>query len=306
MGRPVAITEAHLGCTREEQIRWLMAAWRGAGAARVLAPTCARCAVGAARLARLGCLVTRSGVNYEPGAFDVRSTPPRPTALASVVRALATSGEAPHPVLSAPGWWDRERRVQYGASRSSHATARRRRPVLIVTGGGGLAVGFEHHCRARGIDAVCLDRTALSLGGAPALRRALARESPWAVIDASELVGVDQAEQLPLVCWRDHVGTVEVLCEALADATAIPLVTFSSDLVFDGRQTRPYVETDPPAPLSVYGLTRAAAERIAASSGLHALVIRTGALFNPWDGAHFPARCLASLRRGEPCRAPTI
>lgn len=105
---PLAITEAHLGCTREEQLRWLVDVWDGAKAAQqrgaeVIAVT-AWAALGSYDW---NTLVTRESGHYEPGLFDVRSGTPRPTALAHAVRALAAGRRPDHPVLAGPGWWKR-------------------------------------------------------------------------------------------------------------------------------------------------------------------------------------------------------
>jgi dTDP-4-dehydrorhamnose reductase len=111
---PIAVTEAHIGCTREEQMRWVLEVWRGAEQARregvnVLAVTL---------WAVLGSfnwnsLVTRDDGHYEPGAFDVRGPFPRETALARMARELAAGREPDHPVLSAPGWWRRKERLWF-------------------------------------------------------------------------------------------------------------------------------------------------------------------------------------------------
>jgi hypothetical protein len=58
---------------------------------------------------------------------------------------------------------------------------------------------------------------------------------------------------------------------------------FSSDLVFDGAQTAPYVEHDAVAPLQVYGQSKAAAGRLVLDHNAGALVVRTSAFFGPWD-----------------------
>ena len=91
--RPLAITEAHAGATREEQLRWLAAAWRGAQAAR--ARGCDVRAVTTWSL--LGSFDWNTHVcvennSYESGAYDIRSDVPRPTALAQMARGLARSG----------------------------------------------------------------------------------------------------------------------------------------------------------------------------------------------------------------------
>lgn len=103
---PVAITENHNGCTREEQLRWLMEAWEAARTAR---------AEGAEVVAVTGwalfgaidwnsLLCDRNGF-YESGAFDLRHSPPRLTAVGRALSQLAQTGRYDHPVLDAPGWW---------------------------------------------------------------------------------------------------------------------------------------------------------------------------------------------------------
>jgi dTDP-4-dehydrorhamnose reductase len=110
---PIAVTEAHLGCASDEQMRWFMEIWEAARAARnegadVLAVTV---------WSLLGSfdwhnLVTRCEGHYEPGVFDVSRGEPRPTPLARMVRSLASGEEFHHPALATPGWWrqpERER-----------------------------------------------------------------------------------------------------------------------------------------------------------------------------------------------------
>ncbi|MDQ3822279.1 MAG: family 1 glycosylhydrolase, partial [Actinomycetota bacterium] len=113
---PIAITEAHNGSTREEQLRWLDDVWRGARAARARGAD-VRAVTVWALLGAVGWdrLVTRRGGKYEPGPFDVRSADPRPTALAAMARGLARDGAYEHPVLDGVGWWKRPERVLYGA-----------------------------------------------------------------------------------------------------------------------------------------------------------------------------------------------
>ncbi|HEX2687605.1 MAG TPA: family 1 glycosylhydrolase [Kofleriaceae bacterium] len=103
---PVAITEAHLGCTREQQLRWLLHIYDAASRARDQGvPVCAVTAWAAFGSYDWHCLVTREDGIYEPGLFDVRGPAPRPTALAWVVRDLAAGRRPRHPAITGPGWW---------------------------------------------------------------------------------------------------------------------------------------------------------------------------------------------------------
>lgn len=103
---PIAVTENHNGCTREEQLRWLMEAWEAARAARsegadIVAVT-GWALFGAQDWNSLLC--ERTGF-YESAAFDLRHVPPRRTAVGRALAALARLGRFDHPVLDTPGWW---------------------------------------------------------------------------------------------------------------------------------------------------------------------------------------------------------
>lgn len=99
---------------------------------------------------------------------------------------------------------------------------------------------------------------------------------PWRpdlVLHAAAFTDVDGAEADP-----QHAAAVNVGGTAAAAALGAPLVTFSTDYVFDGHKGAPYLETDAPAPLSAYGRTKLHAE---AAAGEDAWIVRTSWLFGP-------------------------
>lgn len=109
---PVAVTEAHLGCTPDEQVRWLWEVWRAAYSARATgADVRAVTAWAAFGACDWDSLVTRDAGSYEPGVFDVRADPPAETPLAGLVRDLAAGRRPTHPALAGPGWWRRPDRL---------------------------------------------------------------------------------------------------------------------------------------------------------------------------------------------------
>src|ERR687897_3223354 len=82
----------------------------------------------------------------------------------------------------------------------------------------------------------------------------------------------------------------------------VRLVCFSSDLVFDGAHEAlqlPYVESDACAPVNVYGRSKADMETRVLHVLPETLVVRTAALFGPWDDRDVVSRVLASLERGD-------
>jgi dTDP-4-dehydrorhamnose reductase len=118
---PVVLTEVHIGCTPEEQLRWLHEAWT---TCRHLAD--AGLAVRAVTAwAMFGSydwdsLLTVDAGSYEPGVFEVRDGTLRPTALAAMVESLALRGEWPH-VPPGKGWWARDERLIYPRGHDSCA-----------------------------------------------------------------------------------------------------------------------------------------------------------------------------------------
>ncbi|HEX8027233.1 MAG TPA: dTDP-4-dehydrorhamnose reductase [Vicinamibacterales bacterium] len=298
---PVAITEAHLGCTRDEQLRWLHEAWQEAHAAaaqgaRVSAVT---------SWALLGSfdwdsLVTRSAGHYECGAFDVRAPTPRPTAISALIRDLAAGRRSEHDAIASPGWWRRPHEPV--RDRGGSSLPRWQRDWLIVGKRGTLAQACRRVAEHRGLRAILAGRPEADVTDPEALQELFARVRPAAVINTAGYVEVDNAQTESDLCFR--INTIGAANVAEACRThGIPLLTFSSDLVFDGRRNVPYTEDDVPAPLSVYGASKAAAEREVLSLLPEALVVRTSAFFGPWDDANFIARGLQLLRRGEHWRA---
>jgi len=98
------------------------------------------------------------------------------------------------------------------------------------------------------------------------------------VLHAAAWTDVDDAEEHPQEAAAVNVGGTQHAAEIGA-----PLVLFSTDYVFDGRKREPYVESDAPAPLSVYGRTKLQAE---AEAGEDAWIVRTSWLFG-WTGTNF-------------------
>jgi dTDP-4-dehydrorhamnose reductase len=302
---PLAVTEAHNGCTREEQVRWFVEIWDTATQLRESGVDL-RAVTAWALLGSYDwdSLVTTQRGNYEPGVFDVRTTPPRPTLLAPVLAALARGERAEHPVLVTPGWWHRPTRflrppagLQSGEADTRRSDPAGARPLAIIGATGTLGRAFARLAELRGLRHVLLARRDVDIADARSVREMLSGRQPWAVVNAAGYVRVDDAEDDALRCGRENTEGAAVLAEACADAD-LPLLTFSSDLVFDGAKGTPYVESDAPRPLNVYGASKADAERAVLARHPHALVVRTSAFFGPWDPYNFVTTTLRELEGG--------
>ncbi len=225
---------------------------------------------------------------YEPGAFDVRDGCRRPTAIAQAIRELASGGEMRSTVVAGRGWWDRGPAVF-----STRGT-----PLLITGARGTLGSALERACRARGLACHAITRADLDIADPDSVRRVFEEVRPWAVINAAGYVRVDDADADEARCRRENVNGATQLAAAAA-VHRVKLLTYSSDLVFNGDAVRPYVESDSVAPLNVYGRSKADAEQAVLQSGADVLVVRTAAFFGPWDHHNVVTRALAALCRGE-------
>lgn len=321
---PLAITEVHLGCTREEQLRWLKEVWEAAQYLREEGIAMQAVTI----WSLLGAydwnsLVTRAEGFYEPGVFDTRLTSnaerspqPRPTALAEMLRYLSAGENYNHPLLNVPGWWHRPDRLAYPPVCSTQQQNQETSfpaptltytscPPLLITGATGtLGQAFARICDIRGIPYRLLTRKDMDITCPAAVEYVLEQLRPWAVINAAGYVRVDEAEREPQVCLQINANGVAILADACAQRN-IGLVNFSSDLVFAGDRQHPYVESDAVAPLNVYGHSKAQAERWALQHHPCSLVIRTSAFFGPWDTYNFLTLALRSLKAGQVFRAAT-
>jgi dTDP-4-dehydrorhamnose reductase len=302
---PVAITEAHLGCTREDQLRWLHSVWTCAHEARA-AGIDVRAVTAWALLGSFDwdSLVTRMRRHYEVGAFDIRGPEPRATAIAHLISDL-TLQRTPQraALLGEPGWWERGFDSPGSAKRGLLIRGYPSPTPLLVTGASGtLGRAFKQLCAVRGLSVRAYSRAELDICDADSIARVLDETAAWAVINTAGYVRVDDAELDSERCYRENSGGAELLASACA-ARALPFLTFSSDLVFDGQRQTPYVETHDVRPLNVYGLSKARAERAVMQAHAGALIVRSSSFFGPWDEHNFVTVALRTLARGDVFRA---
>ncbi|MBD8541208.1 sugar nucleotide-binding protein [Oxalobacteraceae sp. CFBP 8761] len=312
-GIPIAITEAHIDANREDQLRWLVEIWNAALKARQQGADIRAVTV----WALLGSfdwnsLVTACHGYYEPGPFDVRSPTPRPTALATLMRELASKRALSNPVLQGEGWWRRPGRFwcKPVATRTAVADIAVRsqfksapvQPILITGASGTLGAAFKRICEARNLACHALTRQEMDITDPASVDAAIVRFKPWAIINAGGFVRVDEAETDSERCMRENTLGPTVLALACM-RHALRFMTFSSDLVFDGAKGAPYVESDATNPLGVYGRSKLDAETRVLDADPQALVIRTSAFFGPWDRHNFVTQALGALANGEPFEA---
>lgn len=304
---PLAVTESHLGCTREEQLRWLAHSW-SACTALAAEGVDIRALTAWALLGNVdwNSLLTVQAGDYESGAFDVRGPAPRPTAVARLIRSLGAgrgASIADTPVLSGRGWWEREIRLEHrsfacAALVPAPVPAVSSRPIVITGATGTLGRALARECELRGLSHVLTCRGELPIENADRVAAFLKEHQPWSVINAAGWVRVDEAELEPDACFRANSHGAAVLARACA-SHGIHCTVFSSDLVFDGRARTPYREDDEPGPLNVYGQSKLRAEALSLEHGAGLLVIRTAAFFSPDDPHNFAMAVERTFRDGH-------
>ncbi len=299
---PVALTECHNGCTREEQMRWVRDAWHDAEALNAAGGSIVAITIWTLMGARgWSNLLTQELVDFEGGVFDPRGGTIRPTGVAETIKALAHNIALPAAV-SGPGWWQREDRLKFPPAPLAGPVVRTHNltpdaPLLIAGITGSLGQALALAAKHRGLRIVTTSRHQLALDDRRSIDAALQKYNPWALINATGWVKVDEAERAYDACMSANAAGALRLAQC-CEERGIPNAHFSSDLVFDGKSDTPYSEYAVTSPLSVYGESKAIAD-----AGLlemaTPLVVRTSAFFSPFDRYNFAHRLIATLRNGE-------
>jgi dTDP-4-dehydrorhamnose reductase len=206
-----------------------------------------------------------------------------------------------HPALDSPGWWRRPPRL-YPWNGRCKAMDWGGRKLLITGATGTLGQAFARLCEERALPFCLTTRAELDICDPGSVAAAIARHRPWAVINTAGFVRVGDAARERDSCFAWNADGPANLARACAGA-GIGLVTFSSDLVFDGR-SGPYREDAPVSPTEPYGESKAEAERRVLESMPEALIVRTSAFFGPWDRYNFAWATASALAAGETVRAP--
>ena len=296
---PIAVTEAHHGCSREEQVRWFHEMWQAAETGRDSGIDVRAVTLWAMfGMVDWRSLLTRRDFIYDCGGFDVRGPKPRQTLLAKVAAQLGRAGTFEHPLLDLPGWWHRPGRTLARPNYGTLPSPGTARPVLITGATGTLGQAFARICAHRGLAHVVTSRDELDITDEASIAATLSRYRPWAIINTAGFVRTWEAEEKFDQCMAINAVGPELLGRA-CKAAGVPLVTFSSDLVFDGKLGRAYVEPDSTAPACAYGKSKAEAEDRLLATGADALIIRSSAFFGPWDRYNFLFSTIEKLKRGE-------
>lgn len=171
---------------------------------------------------------------------------------------------------------------------------------VLVTGSAG-QVGTEV---ARALDGratvIAHDRSTLDLAHPEQIAGRVREAAPQVIVNCAAYTAVDRAESEPELAHQVN-GIAPAVLAAEARQLGAVLVHFSTDYVFDGQKNSPYVETDTPDPLNVYGATKLEGERAIAASGCAHVILRTSWVYGP-HGKNFMLTMLKLAETREELR----
>jgi dTDP-4-dehydrorhamnose reductase len=165
--------------------------------------------------------------------------------------------------------------------------------ILIVGNAGQLGRELERIFAGVG-PMVAVDRESVDLADADQTRALVRRAEPSIILNAAAYTAVDRAESESELAYAINEQAPRVLAEEALQRGAI-FVHYSTDYIFDGSKPEPWVETDLPHPLNVYGASKLAGEMAVDNVGGNYLTFRTSWVY----GHHGNNFLLTMLRLGR-------
>ena len=150
-----------------------------------------------------------------------------------------------------------------------------KKPTRVLLLGAGGQLGMQLARRLAGeVELTALTRAQVDLSNADAVRAAVRNSAAEIVINAAAYTAVDKAESEPELAHAVNAIAPGVIAEEVA-RTGRWMIHYSTDYVFDGSGTTPWVETDATGPLNVYGQSKLDGELAIAATGAKHVILRT-------------------------------
>jgi dTDP-4-dehydrorhamnose reductase len=211
----LALTEVHVHCTREEQLRWLKEKLDiGTLCANHGIPLQAVTAWSILGAYGWNKLLTGLPFTYEPGVFDLSGGQPRSTALANLLMHYSAGKSYNHPVLDQPAWWTRSDRYIVKDDREPVIFNSKARSLFILSNENNIffAECIHHYCKQRGVLSHIIH-----LEDEKELETLMFAYNPWAIINANmmdeddTIYSIYHASQLHHPHTNDKVRLVHFL-----------------------------------------------------------------------------------------------
>jgi dTDP-4-dehydrorhamnose reductase len=152
---------------------------------------------------------------------------------------------------------------------------------LLVTGANG-QLGWELGQLAKAYPAfefVLVDRSQLDLIFPETFEKIIQTIAPDCIINTAAYTAVDKSETEKALSYTVNATAVQTLA-SFCKKLAIPFMTYSTDYVFDGEATEPYLSSTKMDPVNYYGSTKAAGETLAMEANENTIIIRTSWVFS--------------------------
>jgi dTDP-4-dehydrorhamnose reductase len=150
--------------------------------------------------------------------------------------------------------------------------------ILLLGNTGQLGWELQRTLQPLGV-VVALDYPNVNMADAVNIRKTVQEHHPQIIVNATAYTAVDKAESEPELALAINSTGPGVLAEEAHKMNAV-LVHYSTDYVFDGTKGSPYVETDPPHPLNVYGESKLIGEQAIQQVGGTYLIFRTAWVYS--------------------------
>jgi dTDP-4-dehydrorhamnose reductase len=145
---------------------------------------------------------------------------------------------------------------------------------ILVTGKTG-QVGYELERSLQGLgEIIALDRSQMDLSDLAQVRDVIREIKPNLIVNPAAYTAVDKAETESELAMRVNGEAPGVMAEE-ARTLGAAMIHYSTDYVFDGSKTSPYVESDLTCPINVYGRSKLAGEQAIQAAGIPHLILRT-------------------------------
>ncbi len=151
---------------------------------------------------------------------------------------------------------------------------------ILLTGVNG-QVGHALKTKLAEYELVALSREQLDLTKTHDIRRIVREIKPTLIINPAAYTAVDKAEAEPELAFAINATAAHILAEEAARLSA-GIIHFSTDYVYDGTKTTPYIEADEVNPVSVYGKSKLAGEEAIRQVDLPHLILRTSWVYGTY------------------------
>jgi dTDP-4-dehydrorhamnose reductase len=158
--------------------------------------------------------------------------------------------------------------------------------ILIFGSQGQLGHELTQLLSQQGRNVIAIDRGQLELTQRDRITEVISEVKPEIIINCAAYTAVDRAEQEPDLALAINKTAPETIAIAAQKINSY-FIHISTDYVFDGTNSRPYREDDPPNPLGVYGKTKLAGEQAVRDYCDRALIIRTAWVYGQYGKGNF-------------------